>query len=113
MSANQPDDSRPRSTLEGLSGRPPEERLSYLAAAPRQAAYKPGYTRLVRRMRIVLPAVGLLTIAAILLWPRIQAFLNHPTQPTELDRRARMSKGRFVGTDSHGRPYTVTYDTAA
>ncbi len=112
MSANHSDESRPRPPLEGLSGRPPE-RLSYLAATPRQAAYAPAYSRLVRRLRVVLPVVGLLSIAAILLWPRIQAVFNHPTHPTELDRRARMSKGRFVGTDSHGRPYTVTYDTAA
>jgi len=112
MSANHPDDSRPKPVLEGLSGRPPE-RLTYLDAAPRQAAYAPAYTRLVRRLRVALPAVGLLGLAAILLWPRIEEALNHPTQPSELDRRARMAKGRFVGTDSHGRPYTVTYDTAA
>ena len=110
MSANHPDESHP--TLEGLSGKPPD-RLSYLAAIPRQAAYAPAYTQLVRWLRVVLPVVGLLAIAGTLLWPRIQSALNHPTQPSDLDRRARMSRGRFVGTDSHGRPYTVTYDTAA
>ena len=40
-------------------------------------------------MRIILPVAGLATVALVALWPRIQTALNHPTQPTEQDRRAR------------------------
>lgn len=112
MSANQPEEPRSNATLTGLNGRP-ADRLDHFAAAPRLAAYAPAYTRLVRRLRVVLPVAGLVSLAVILLWPRIQAALNHPTRPTEQDRLATMVKGRFVGTDSHGKPYTVTYDTAA
>jgi lipopolysaccharide export system protein LptC len=117
MAANYPNDPEspvgPESKVPPpIPGPQPRDRLRYLAATPREADYAPAYTRLVRRLRILLPIAGLATIAVVALWPRIQTWLNHPTQLTEQDRRARMVAGRFVGADSHGRPYTVTYDTA-
>ena len=94
---------------------PPEPssgRMRNLSALSRQAAYTPTYTRLVRRLRIVLPVVGVLTIVIVILWPRIRAEFNHPTETTKEDRRPVWSNGRYVGSDSHGRPYTVTYESA-
>ena len=87
-------------------------RLDYLTAGTRREAYTPAYTRLVRRLRVILPVVGLVAIAAVILWPRIRNAINHPTVLGEEERKARMVAGRFVGTDRNGRPYTVTYDTA-
>jgi lipopolysaccharide export system protein LptC len=78
----------------------------------RASSYAPAYTQLVRRLRVVLPVVGLLTIVIVGLWPRIQSWLNQPTQTSQEERQARMINGRFVGSDVHGRPYTVTYDSA-
>ncbi len=77
-----------------------------------RAAYTPFYSRQVRRLRVALPVLGLFVLAGVLLWPKIQAEFNHPTETSADERRARMINGRFVGSDSHGRPYTVTYDSA-
>ncbi len=87
-------------------------RLSRLSAPPRQSAYAPRYTRLVRSLRIVLPAIGLLSVAIVILWPKIRAEFNRPTVTSQEERQAKMVKGRYVGSDSHGRPYTVTYESA-
>jgi lipopolysaccharide export system protein LptC len=93
-------------------GDPPSDRLRSLSAPQRQAAYAPAYSRLVRQLRVALPVVGVLTIAIVILWPRIREELNHPSETTKEDRQARMVNGRYVGSDSHGRPYTVTYESA-
>jgi lipopolysaccharide export system protein LptC len=90
-----------------------EDRLRHLgSAATRKAAYAPSYSRIVRQLRIILPVVGLLTVAIVGLWPRIRAQFNHPTQTSQEERQARMINGRYVGSDVHGRPYTVTYESA-
>jgi len=88
------------------------DRLRNLTALPRKAAYAQSYSKTVRRLRVILPLAGVLTIALIILWPRILAEFNHPTETSKEERQARMINGRYVGSDSHGRPYTVTYDTA-
>ena len=112
MEANQPGD--PGASA-GASDRKPvfgADRLRHLSAVPRIAAYAPAYTKLVRRLRIILPVAGLFAIAIVGLWPRIRAEFNHPTQTSPEERKARMVNGRFTGSDAHGRPYTVTYDSA-
>lgn len=88
------------------------DRLRLLATAPRSATYAPAYTQLVRRLRIVLPVLGVLTVLGVAFWPRIHALFNRPTETSQEEREARMVNGRFVGADVHGRPYTVTYESA-
>jgi lipopolysaccharide export system protein LptC len=105
MSANPPEQ-RPPVRL------PAGDRLGRFGAARRQSAYTETYTQLVRGLRVVLPLVGLLTFAIVLLWPKIRAEFNHPTKPSQEERQARMINGRYVGSDAHGRPYTVTYESA-
>jgi lipopolysaccharide export system protein LptC len=90
----------------------PTDKLQSLSALARHSAYGPAYTKLVRRLRVVLPVVGVLTVAIVILWPRILAQFNHPTETSAEERQARMVNGRYVGSDSHGRPYTVTYESA-
>jgi lipopolysaccharide export system protein LptC len=91
----------------------PSDRLRMLATKRKpRAVYTPFYSRQVRRLRVVLPIAGVLVVAGVLLWPKIQAQFNHPTETSADERRARMINGRFVGSDSHGRPYTVTYESA-
>ena len=88
------------------------DRLSHLSAHSRQGTYAPAYSRLVRRLRVILPVVAVLTVAIVILWPKIWAEFNHPTQTSQEERQAKMVNGRYVGSDSHGRPYTVTYESA-
>ena len=111
MAANPPSDS--------MSGEPSSEqaagqshRLSHLSTNTRDATYGPAYSRLVRRLRIILPTVAVLTVAIVILWPKIRAEFSPPTQTSTEERQAKMVNGRYVGSDSHGRPYTVTYESA-
>jgi lipopolysaccharide export system protein LptC len=90
----------------------PAERLSHLSTFSRQATYAPTYSQMVRRLRIILPAVAVLTVGIVVLWPKIHSLFVQPTQTTRDERQAKMVNGRYVGSDSHGRPYTVTYDSA-
>ena len=111
MAANPPSDS--------MSGEPSSEqaagqahRLSHLSTNTRDATYGPAYSRLVRRLRVILPTVAVLTVAIVILWPKIRAQFSPPTQTSTEERQAKMVNGRYVGSDSHGRPYTVTYESA-
>jgi lipopolysaccharide export system protein LptC len=90
----------------------PAHRLSHLSTNTRDATYRPAYSRLVRRLRIILPTVVVLTVAIVILWPKIRAQFSPPTQTSTEERQAKMVNGRYVGSDSHGRPYTVTYESA-
>ncbi len=89
-----------------------QDRLRHLSAVPRQGRYTPRHTRRVRALRVVLPAVALLAVAIVILWPRIRAEFNRPTETSAEERQPHMVSGRYVGSDAHGRPYTVTYDSA-
>lgn len=90
----------------------PAERLSHMSTFSRQATYAPTYSRMVRRLRIILPTIAVLTVGIVILWPKIHALFVEPTKTTPAERQAKMVNGRYVGSDSHGRPYTVTYDSA-
>jgi len=107
MAANQSDSPEP----EGKTGGP-GDRLRNLSAISRQAAYAPAYSRRVRWLRVVLPAIVVSTVVIVIFWPQIRAQFIRPTETSQEERQARMVNGRYVGSDSHGRPYTVTYDSA-
>jgi lipopolysaccharide export system protein LptC len=90
----------------------PDRLSQFRSGSARRATYSGGYSQRVRRLRVVLPAVALVTLGVVLLWPRIRAEFHHPTTTSAEERQAKMVKGRYVGSDSHGRPYTITYDSA-
>jgi lipopolysaccharide export system protein LptC len=90
----------------------PTGRLSHMSTQSHHSSYAPAYSRLVRQLRIVLPVVAVLTVAIVILWPKIHAEFSPPTQTSTEERQAKMVNGRYVGSDSHGRPYTVTYESA-
>jgi lipopolysaccharide export system protein LptC len=112
MAANPPNDSMPVEPSSEQHGEP-ADRLIHMPSYSREATtYAPAYSRLVRRLRVVLPAVAVLTVAIVILWPKIRAQFSPPTQTSSEERQAKMVNGRYVGSDSHGRPYTVTYESA-
>jgi len=99
-------------------GAPPAPRiLSSAAQNPRASSRTSLYSRFVRAMKLVLPAVAALLFGAILLWPQFQAERNRfhvalsgldPRHPDRL----RVVNARFQGTDSDAQPYTVTAESA-
>ena len=62
-------DSRDSIEVEREDG--PAERLSHLSTFSRQATYAPTYSQMVRRLRIILPTVAVLTVGIVVLWPKI------------------------------------------
>ena len=111
MAAKPPSDSMSVEPSSDQAGAP-ADRLSHMSTQSRHSSYAPAYSRLVRQLRIVLPAVAVLTVAIVILWPKIRAEFSPPTQTSTEERQAKMVNGRYVGSDSHGRPYTVTYESA-
>jgi lipopolysaccharide export system protein LptC len=111
MAAKPPSDSMSVEPSSDQAGAP-ADRLSHMSTQSRHSSYAPAYSRLVRQLRIVLPAIAVLTVAIVILWPKIRAEFSPPTQTSTEERQAKMVNGRYVGSDSHGRPYTVTYESA-
>ena len=74
------------------------------------------YSRFVAVMRWLLPVAAILLIAILVGWPgrdsgdgtRTLSFINMGRQ----DESLRMISPRYVGTDSHGRPFVITADAA-
>jgi lipopolysaccharide export system protein LptC len=111
MAAKPPSDSMSVEPISEQAGAP-AGRLSHVSTQSRHSTYAPAYSRLVRQLRIVLPTVAILAVAIVILWPKIRAEFSPPTQTSTEERQAKMVNGRYVGSDSHGRPYTVTYESA-
>jgi lipopolysaccharide export system protein LptC len=88
------------------------DKLHNLSALTRKTAYAPTYSRIVRQLRVALPVIVVVTVVIVIFWPQIRAQFIHPTETSQEERQAKMINGRYVGSDSHGRPYTVTYDSA-
>jgi lipopolysaccharide export system protein LptC len=108
MAANRPSDTK----MNDNPGGEAPDRLRHLSAGRRLAAYRPTYSVRVRQLRVILPLVAIFTVAIVILWPKIRAEFYHPTTTSQEERQAKMVNGRFVGSDAHGRPYTITYDSA-
>ena len=109
MAANRSDETG----LNDNAGGEAPDRLRHLSTAPRlTSSYRPTYSVRVRQLRIVLPLIAIFTVAIVILWPKIRAEFYHPTKTSQEERQAKMVNGRFVGSDAHGRPYTITYDSA-
>jgi lipopolysaccharide export system protein LptC len=91
------------------------------AARARRAPARPpragsGYTRFVMLMKVVLPLIAAVLVALVAVWPQFRelregfrielAKLNLPTGGQ------RVTNARYTGTDSRGRPFTVTAEAA-
>jgi len=75
------------------------------------------YSRLVARLKVVLPASALALLLLIAAWPRIQSAverikLHAPHLDLSEARNLRMVNLRYAGVDRHDRPFTVTSDVA-
>ncbi|NKD55693.1 MULTISPECIES: LPS export ABC transporter periplasmic protein LptC [unclassified Haematospirillum] len=75
-----------------------------------------GYSRLVVAMKVLLPALALLLIVGVLLWPRLVAETSAPssliqavTEDVPLENR-QMEQPRYRATDADNQPYTLNAD---
>lgn len=95
----------PRQRLETLPNR---QRITGEQAAAR--------SKIVRRLRIALPAIALALVVGLLLNTRTgkvdDAFLEDFKDLSATPEEYRMAKPRFAGVDAKGQPYEITADEA-
>jgi lipopolysaccharide export system protein LptC len=100
---------------------PPDSIASAAAgneARPRpRASFSPGYSRFVSLAKRILPAIALVLLLLVAIWPRIQDALEHVHfAPPQLDLReaqdVRMVQARYSGVDRQHRPFTITANVA-
>lgn len=75
------------------------------------------YLKAVRLFRKVLPGAAFILILAIVLWPKIDEYLNAvPLDRMQVEEHMKMKnkllQPKMRSLDQHGRPYTVTAATA-
>jgi lipopolysaccharide export system protein LptC len=71
------------------------------------------YSRRVRFLRRMLPAIGLSLVMLVAVWPRLhpllqQVRLGFPAIDLREARELRMVNPRYAGLDRYGRPYVIT-----
>ncbi len=96
-----PDDTRP-------------QRLGQLGEHNR-GYVNPGYTRMVRTLRLILPVLALLIVGVVFAWPKmdeIKPALTQETAPQKKTGSNELIKPKYQGLDNSGQPYTVTADRA-
>lgn len=84
-----------------------------IATRPRHRRAGWRYSRFVGLMRLLLPASALLLAATVIVWPSLngegtQGGAGIGGEIALEEGRPTMSNARFLGTDDHGHPYTVT-----
>ena len=85
---------------------------------PHQPPRTHRYSRFVRMMKLLLPAVAVALLGLVVTWPQIQSV---PTQFTmgfanissNTGEEPRMINARFVGIDTKGRPFSLTAENAS
>jgi lipopolysaccharide export system protein LptC len=96
---------------------PAAERVMALlsAAAPRAVQLSRRYSRFVGVMKFVLPGIALLVSAGVIVLsqsdPEPARFGVTVAGARSGEAEPGMSRGRFIGTDEHQRPFTVTADS--
>jgi lipopolysaccharide export system protein LptC len=99
----------PDTIASGSAG--PESRLR------RRAALSPGYSRFVNLAKRIFPAIALVLLLLIAVWPRLQEAIERVHfAPPQLDLReaqdVRMVEARYTGVDRQHRPFVITADVA-
>lgn len=85
-------------------------------AGPPPIAVSKRHSRFVGMMKLVLPAVAAALIAVVLVWPGVFERQTLPLSFAELRRgpadALAMVNPRYLGTDTAGRPFMITAETA-
>lgn len=82
-------------------------------AAPRGAVERwQAHSRLIRRLRIVLPAAIAVIIVALIGFVIHGSIVGARAKPSDADAPIQLVKPRFVGRDSKGRAFVLTAKTA-
>jgi lipopolysaccharide export system protein LptC len=89
-------------------------RLSQLSATRTIEAGNPGYTRLVRLLKLLLPLAALSIVAVVMAWPnmnQVKTAAQKPA-PSQQEGSNQLIHPRFAGEDDKHEPYTVVAKTA-
>ena len=75
------------------------------------------YSRFVSMMKFILPVVALILISLVVLWPHLASEdlrfrIGFAAIKASVSNDPSMITPRFIGTDSHNKPYSVTADLA-
>lgn len=101
--------------MSGEPERATRQRLFVFDPEPR--AFATGYSLFVRGMKLLLPATAVALIVLVFVWPQLFPKLDLIAgmfRVTAEDLQSlQVVRARFVGTDSEGRPYTVTAERAS
>jgi len=92
----------------------PEPRLR---PRPRTTALRPGYSRFVNLAKRIFPAIALVLLLLVAVWPRLQDAIERVHfAPPQLDLReaqdVRMVEARYSGIDRQQRPFVITANVA-
>ncbi len=105
-------DSAPQNPVDDMN----EDRLRRLSRQDvSSSGYSQSYTKFVRSMRLILPAVAIFIMAVLFIWPSINDERIIPVKQTkeEVEQDARISKNEFTNpqfesADRKNRPYKIT-----
>src|SRR4051812_12902298 len=91
--------------------------LAFAGAARHVATVNRRHTRRVAILKRVLPAIGVLLLLLIAIWPRLEPLwermrVSFPAIDLRDARELRMVNPRYSGTDREGRPFVVIADSA-
>lgn len=83
----------------------------------RRRALSPGYSRFVNLAKRVFPAIALVLLLLVAVWPRLQEAIERVHfAPPQLDLReaqdVRMVQARYTGLDRQHRPFVITANVA-
>ncbi|MCB1532724.1 MAG: LPS export ABC transporter periplasmic protein LptC [Alphaproteobacteria bacterium] len=93
------------------------DRMERLSAArdPRPASYNPKYSLFISRMRLVLPLIAAMIIAAVFAWGQMSDDNIIPVESANAPKiigKNELLNPRFESVDSKNQPYTVTANRA-
>ena len=83
-------------------------RFSFAARPP---AARQGRSRMLRWLRLLLPALAAAILGLLIVWPQLQQ-REAPRTAVDMADDVRLLDARYVGVDAHDRPFTVAAESA-
>lgn len=107
----------PKAATTGPTSRAAGPRLAVLRPSTETRSHSRWHTGFVRSLRVFLPVIAILLLAAIVIWPQMQSDdlrfrIGFAAITSNLDGEPNLLNPRYVGTDDKNRPFAITADIA-